>query len=103
MNREWVDKHEEERQHSIDFVITDIEEYISRNTTLFQKEIDEVSNFIRENGRISFMDMPTAPFHNVIRERVALCKELLSGNSQAGRVFRLFLHIGFYIYRSIIW
>lgn len=76
MNKEWVDTHEEERQHSIDFVITDIEEYISRNTTLFQKEIDEVSNFIRENGHVGLMNMPTVPFHNVIRERVTLYKEL---------------------------
>lgn len=87
MNKEWVDKHEEERQHSIDFVITDIEEYISRNTTLFQKEIDEVSNFIRENGRISFMDIPINPFHNVIRERVALYKELYGEDTDTLDVF----------------
>lgn len=87
MNKEWVDKHEEERQRSIDFVITDIEEYISRNTTLFQKEIDEVSNFIRENGRISFADIPISPFNNVIRERITLYKELYGGDTDTLDVF----------------
>lgn len=87
MNKEWVDKHEEERQRQIDFVMTDIEEYISHNTTLFQHEIDKISDFIRENGYMGFMGMPMAPFWNVLEERDKTYKELYGKDTNTFDLF----------------
>lgn len=87
MNKEWVDKHEEERQRQIDFVMTDIEEYISHNTTLFQYEIDEISDFIRENGYMGLMDTPSAPFRNVLDRRETTYKELYGKDTNTFDLF----------------
>ena len=65
MNKKWVDEHEKERQSQIDLVMSEIEEYISHNTTLFQNEIDEVSKSIRENGYMNLSYMSLMPFRKI--------------------------------------
>lgn len=87
MNKKWVDEREKERQSQVDLVMSDIEEYISHNTTLFQNEIDEVSKFIRENGYMNLSYMSTAPFHKIIDEREKLYKELYGEDTTAVGVF----------------
>jgi hypothetical protein len=87
MNKKWVDEHEKERQGQIDLVMSEIEEYISHNTTLFQNEIDEVSKSIRENGYMNLSYMSLMPFRKIIDERKKLYKELYGEDTTTVGVF----------------